>query len=296
MLMPKICMVIVTYFPNKDNIRSLIESIIHQVDKIIIIDNTPKPSVSLSDLDSSKIEKVFLMKNYGIAYAQNLGMQMALEMCPDYILLSDQDSKFPKHYIENMLKTFDVDDKVAAIAPTINDSNKDMRDPIIVFDPIFFRQKSPSFGIIEVMQAISSGMIFRAEYLSKIGMMNEYLFIDWVDFEWCWRARKKGYKILVNANISIAHVLGDYSKDLKYRKVNLRSPSRHYYITRNAFYLATRNRNLDIIHRITLFLNSLKYLVGFPVLASPHYQNLRYVALGFYHGIIGRLGELNVTD
>jgi len=39
--------------------------------------------------------------------------------------------------------------------------------------------------------------------------MNEDLFIDWVDFEWCWRARKKGYKIIGNANVVITHQLGD---------------------------------------------------------------------------------------
>lgn len=39
--------------------------------------------------------------------------------------------------------------------------------------------------------------------------MNERFIIDWVDFEWCWRAREKGYQIIGNANVLITRQLGD---------------------------------------------------------------------------------------
>lgn len=130
--------------------------------------------------------------------------------------------------------------------------------------------------------------------LQDIGLMDSKLFIDWVDLEWCWRARAKGYQIIGNADVEIQHQLGDRSKNLGFREVNLRSPMRHYYITRNAFYLALYSSDLDTWHRINLFFKSFRYIIGYPALSKPHLKNLRAVLLGFYHGLTGRLGKYDL--
>ena len=36
--------------------------------------------------------------------------------------------------------------------------------------------------------------IINNNIILDVGLMDESLFIDWVDFEWCWRAKSKGYK------------------------------------------------------------------------------------------------------
>ena len=99
--------------------------------------------------------------------------------------------------------------------------------------------------------------------------MEEDLFIDWVDLEWCWRAIHMGYFIVGNADVVIEHRLGDRSINLGSRGINLRAPSRHYYITRNAFYLATRCKYLDIWHRINICFKGFGYLFGYTFLAKP---------------------------
>ena len=101
-------------------------------------------------------------------------------------------------------------------------------------------------------------------------------FMDWIDMEWCWRAIKKGYKIIGNANVAIEHKLGDYFKTVGGKQILLRNPIRHYYITRNNTYLALYNNNLDFAHRFILFLKSFTYLIGYPLLASPFFKNLKY--------------------
>ncbi|MCT7630669.1 hypothetical protein N5U06_07925 [Aliarcobacter butzleri] len=216
----------------------------------------------------------------------------ALDNSTDFIMLSDQDTCYPENYIENMLKVFSYDKRLAAVAPKFIDSNKKSNDGFIKVYPIFFKQIFPRNGIHEVMQVIASGKILNVKYLNDIGLMKEELFIDWVDLEWCWRARKKGYKILGNADVVINHQLGDNSKNLGFREVNLRSHIRHYYITRNTFYLALYSNNLDLLHRITLFFKSFRYIVGYPILAKPHLMNLKYVLLGFCHAITKKLGKL----
>jgi rhamnosyltransferase len=208
-------------------------------------------------------------------------------------MLSDQDTIYPNNYISDMLKIFDIYDNVGAIAPRFIDGMKKSSDGFISITPIIFKQFFPVSGKHEVMQAIASGKILNAKYLNNIGLMDENLFLDWVDLEWCWRARKKGYKIIGNADVIIEHQLGDSSKDLGFREVNLRSPMRHYYITRNAFHLALRDKSLDLPHRIILFFKSFRYIIGYPVLSKPHLKHLKYVLLGFYHGLLGILGKYN---
>jgi len=288
----KVFVVYVTYNPDIELLAKSIESIYHQVDKIYVVDNTPGGCKELERFAKLKnIQIIYLLDNFGIAYAQNVGIRKALEEGAEYIMLSDQDTVYPENYIKEMLKGFSYDEKVAAVAPRFVDINSG-KEAGFIKPSIFFKRFYPKSGTHEVMQAIASGKILKAKYLNSIGLMNEKLFMDWVDFEWCWRARKKGYKIIGNANIIISHKLGEKSKNIGFRNVNIRSHIRHYYITRNAFYLALYSKDLDIFHRVLLFLKSFRYILGYPLLAKPHLTNLKYCLLGFWHGITKRLGRL----
>lgn len=286
--------VYVTYYPDIKLLEKSIKSIISQIRKIYIIDNTPGKDMQLISFQNEHTEIIFLEENLGIAYAQNIGINKALENCAEYILLSDQDTCYPENYVENMTRLFlNYDCKIAAVVPRFIDINKIKEDGFIRVSPIIFKQFYPKSGLYEVMQAIASGKIILAKYLNDIGIMDESLFIDWVDLEWCWRARKKGYKIIANADVIIQHKLGDNSTNIGFREVNLRNYVRHYYITRNAFYLSIYSNSLDTFHRITLFIRSFRYILGFPILAKPHLTNLIYVLLAFLHAISKRLGRLD---
>lgn len=288
----KTTVVYVTYNPNTELLSKSLNSIVSQVDKVTIVDNTPNKDKKLEMLKTNSVEIIYLEDNYGVAYAQNIGIKKALGENCDYVMLSDQDTIYPDNYISDMIKVFDIYDNVGAVAPKFIDGMKKSYGGFISLTPIIFRRFFPQSGLHEVMQVIASGKILNAKYLSDIGLMDEELFIDWVDLEWCWRARKKGYKIIGNADVVIEHQHGDSSKDIGFREVILRSPIRHYYTTRNAFHLALRDKSLDILHRITLFFRSFRYIVGYPILSKPHLTHLKYVLLGFWHGITGKLGKL----
>lgn len=285
-----IACVYITYEPNVDLLSRSLLSLKDQVDTIFVVDNAS--SCFLGDLfeNDSNIHLIRLNKNQGIAAAQNVGIRKAQALNFDYIMLSDQDTLYPSDYISTMLPSFKIKDNVAAVAPRFIDNNKSYSDGFISTDSIFFAQFHPISGNHEIQQCIASGQIIRVGALASIGLMLESLFIDWVDIEWCWRARAKGYSILGNADVTIAHQLGDEAVNVGFRQVNLRSPMRHYYITRNAFYLALYKSYLPLTKRVVLFIRSFRYLVSFPLLAKPRGKNLKAVVLGFLHGILGKLG------
>lgn len=291
-----VSVVYVSYKSDIDLLKQSVKSIIDQVKKIYIVDNTPNGDERLNIFLNykDKLEIVYLRDNLGIAFAQNVGIKLSIEHDNvNYIMLSDQDTLYPQSYIKDMLLVFNNNDNVAAVAPKFKDEMKTSSDGFIVPHPVFFKQVHPDNGKIELMQAIASGKILNANFLTNIGLMKEELFIDWVDLEWCWRARFNGYKIIGNADVTIHHRLGDCSVNIGYKEVNLRSYIRHYYITRNAFYLSLYSKELDKIHKVILFLKAFRYVVGYPILSKPRLKNLKGVLLGFYHGIIGRLGKLN---
>jgi rhamnosyltransferase len=291
--MPKIFGVIITYKPNMAILEKCIHGLKNQLAKIIIVDNTPGKCEILENLKTfPNIEVIYLADNYGIAYAQNVGIKRALEEKADYILLSDQDTVYPPDFVEKMLECFK-DEKVAAAGPLYLDRITGKIQPFVKKGLFGFKKIYPKSGKHEVLQLIASGTIIKAKCLNDVGLFNNDLFIDWVDLEWCWRAIKRGYKIIGNADVMINHRLGDNVKNIGFKILTQRSPLRHYYITRNAVYLALRCNSLDILHRITLFLKSFRYILGYSIFMKPHTKNLKYTLKGFYHGIIGRLGKLN---
>lgn len=285
--------VFITYNPVLKLLDKAVDSLLEQVDYLFIIDDSASSKIFYHFLNNKIIVKP-LNDNLGIAHAQNIGIQEAVNKGSDYILLSDQDTIYPKDYVSKMLPVFDNFSTACAVVPKFVDENKKTLDGFISKIPIIFHRFNPKSGQYPVFQAIASGKIIKASVLPVTGLMNDSLFIDWVDLEWCWRARARGFEIIGNADVSIDHRLGDYSRDLGYREVNLRSPMRHYYITRNAFYLAIYSRDLDFLHRLNLFVRSFRYVIGYPLLSAPRLKNLKAVLIGFIHGVTGRLGKYHI--
>jgi rhamnosyltransferase len=237
-------------------------------------------------------EIIYLNDNYGIAYAQNVGIKKALEENVDYILLSDQDTIYPLDYIEKMLECFK-EDKVAAAGPLFIDAHTGKVQFFVKKGLIGFKKVYPKTGKHEVLQLIASGTIINVKSIQEIGLMKEELFIDWVDMEWCWRATKKGFKIIGNADVVIEHFHGEKSKEFLGKNITLKSYVRNYYTIRNGIYLALYSNVLDIYRRTLLFFKTFRNIFLFSVLSNDIFLNFKYTLKGFYHGLIGKLGKLD---
>ena len=295
----KVFAVLVCYNPSYEIIFKTLESIIAQVEKMYVIDNSDDESKILRKdfplWDHEKIEFISLGKNTGIAFAQNIGIKKSIQNNADYILLSDQDTIYPKNYVKEILKILknhENKEKIAAIAPDFLEMNRGgKRQGFVRFEGISLKKIFPITGCHTITQAIASGKIISANALEKIGFMEEKLFIDWVDLEWCWRALAKGFFIIGCADVVIQHTLGDTVSSVFNKNYPIRSPLRHYYIIRNAVHLSLRSKYITLRMRIHLFVKSIRNTIGFTVLGKPHLKHFRFVILGFYHGLKGRLGK-----
>lgn len=289
--------VLVSYEPEAQTLNATFASLLPQLDHLFLVDNGS--SIDPADLLDLKGEETLTIirfdENLGIAAAQNVGIAAAREMGADFVVLSDQDTVYPQGAISRLIGVFERWPKAAAVVPLFNDVNKSSSDGFILENSYLFSPTPVAGGEHRLLQAIASGKVIRLSTLGDIGTMDEDLFIDWVDLEWCWRARHKGYQVIGSGDVEVNHSLGDTSRNIVYREVNLRSPLRHYYITRNAFSLALRTPYLSIVMRCVLFLRSLRYPLAFPILSPPRWRNFCAVTAGIADALLGRLGKTNRT-
>ena len=289
--------VLVSYEPEAQTLSATFVSLLPQLDHLFLVDNGS--SIDPADLLDLKGEErltiIRLDENLGIATAQNVGIAAAREVGADFVVLSDQDTVYPQGAISQLTDVFKRWPRAAAVVPLFNDVNKSSADGFILENSYLFSPTPVSGGEHSLLQAIASGKVIRLSTLEDIGTMDEELFIDWVDLEWCWRARHRGYQVIGSGDVEVSHSLGDTSRNIGYREVNLRSPLRHYYITRNAFSLALSTPYLSIVMRCILFVRSLRYPFAFPILSRPRSRNLRAVMAGISDAILGRLGKTNRT-
>ena len=146
---------------------------------------------------------------------------------------------------------------------------------------------------IEVDILISSGTMIPLEVTDVIGCMNEDLFIDNVDIEWCFRARYKGYKLYIEPNAVLRHNLGDSTRKiwlLGNMSMVLHKPVRLYYMMRNRIllYSLAHTPTIWIVHDV--FRVIAKFLI-FSLLISPRKNNSMMMLKGIVDGIRGVKGS-----
>lgn len=239
----RICEVIVSYnSPQElsDSIRSALE----QVDKIIVVDNGS--SISLEEVAgnpdySSKVLFLFNKSNQGLGRALNQGIEYSLSNNFEWTLLLDQDSILSPAMAQEMLSSYrrlsNADKaETAVIVPRVYDRSLRRELPAIVTTNLFNRKIRNAASDCFIHFQITSGSLIKNTAMRDIGVMNEDLFIDYIDFDFCFRALNKNYKILLCKNALLFHSLGEKARGLlgNFRE---HSPSRIYYQTRNRLYI-----------------------------------------------------------
>ena len=266
--------IIVTYNPNLSQLQKCVSSLLPQVEKIIIVKNSSE-KLDFSEFQNEKIIQIQLEKNFGIAYAQNRGIEKAIAEGAEWVLLSDQDTVFPENYVSNFEKKIKIFGKNKIYAPTFFNEVKKQNEPVSVS---MSKSVIPSGNeVVKVLHAIYSGMIFCKEVFQKIGGMKEELFIDYVDFEFCWRAKKFGIDTLCFSDISIQHQLGDSYKKVLGKKITLRSDFRYFYMLRNGFYLSKNCEYLSDCEKSTLHKRTLIFAIGILLISKNKLKTLNLV-------------------
>ena len=290
----KVFCIIVTYAPDTEHLQRVLASIARQTPHIVLVDNTPNPHTAIDTPDV--VQCIPLGENLGIAAAQNIGIRKALAQGAEVVWLSDQDTMYPATYLHDMLLAFqDCQSqgiRLGALAPAYFDTNKGAVQTLVRHAPLT-QKFACTPGLHPVSHAIASGTLMPASALRTIGLMQENLFIDWVDLEWCWRASNQhGYQTICTGDVVVEHTMGDGSVQFLGKKVSIRSPLRHYYMVRNAVHIALHSRSATAPIRCEIFAKALAWTLIFPLIApSQKRQHLCATLTGFWDGLRNRMGQ-----
>ena len=154
--------------------------------RIYIFDNSPfAAKCSQVIKDNSGVDYLTAGKNVGIGYSLSTLCATAYAHGYPRLLFLDQDTGISEKTLE-FIDAFSL-----SVQDKINQH----------YAAIVFNGSPADIHVIqEVRLAISSGSLFNLAALKHVGWHNEKYFVDCVDYEFCLRARRRGYKIGVVKN------------------------------------------------------------------------------------------------
>tara|TARA_S200000501_G_scaffold248767_1_gene233026 strand:- start:902 stop:1834 length:933 start_codon:yes stop_codon:yes gene_type:complete len=214
--------IIVTFYPD-DRFFEMLRSIDNQVDNIWIVDNGSSGQIrtKLEDLGSNANNSFnFILndENLGLAAAQNQGIREAINEGSKWILLLDQDSIPAGNMIDKMMvaaESYQDKNYLGMITP--RHENDDGEPSIPSYSTKHgFRLHRYFMKVDEVDDTLAFGMasgsFIPSAVLQEVGLMRDDFWIDYIDYDFSFRLRKLGYRIIGVGAAGLKHRLGESFK------------------------------------------------------------------------------------
>jgi rhamnosyltransferase len=287
----KLAAVLVIYFPDIKELSYNIKSYIQEIDKLVIWQNTPVSQTSniellFKDLSETEKNKILIIgngKNVGIATALNGGVEWALNNNYDHVLTLDQDSYFKSGLLVKYKELISTSNFTHVGVYGINPNN---------WGNLLYETNQT---YLEVSDTITSGAIVPTWVFKKHGLFEDALFIDAVDYEFCYRIKTCGLKTIVFPAIILEHQVGEGKRTWLGFKTDNYSAFRTYFVVRNQ--IAIWKRYPDIFpksYKIVLIKGHIIARSIKIVLAENNkLKKLFAIITGTIHGLQGKTGPIN---
>ncbi|MCU7618683.1 glycosyltransferase [Chryseobacterium sp. PBS4-4] len=284
----RLCTIIILYHPDKETLLKSLPVFNTDTEAIIVWRNS-----FISD-ECQKIinnfNKIIIAgdcKNVGIATAINQSIIIAEKNGYSHILTMDQDSYFDEGMLQKY-KTKIVEnesDNIGVYGINPLQSGKSLY-------PV-------SSEILDVSDTITSGSVFKISNFSKTNCFRDDLFIDAVDYEYCYRIKKlNNLKTIVFSDVLLNHVVGYIQKTKFGFSINNYSPFRTYFIIRNQLKIWKMYPTLfSTQYKITFLKDHLIFRIIKIIIAENEKAiKLKAIFIGFFHFLVGRSGFYDVNS
>jgi len=252
----RLATVTVTFNPSQLELEAQLQALPTSSIKIIV-DNASQPQhwTEIETL-ASQFKNVHLIRNdtnLGLAAAINRGVNWlaTLTTSPELVLLLDQDSVPQPASVATLLAAFkhlqSEGHKVGCVGPLLTDPNTGLTHGFHQSSRWRWSRAYPqidSTSPVPCSNLNGSGTLVPIELFQQLGGLDETLFIDHVDTEWAFRVMAYGYGLWGIPGAVFNHSMGQASIRFwlfGWRVWPVRSPSRHYYLYRNATILMRRS-------------------------------------------------------
>ncbi len=269
-----IAAIVVSYNPKIQEVIDNIRSYCSAVDKVLIWRNSSEEFAVPADLE----EKAILMGN-GVNDYMARPLNTALEWCfkngYDYLLTMDQDSKWENasYFVDRALSL--AEDDVAIYAPyTVGQNEKPMQD-------------------YDAESVITSGSLVNVAIAKSLGGFREDYKIYWVDGEFCYWARKNGYRIRVLHDCCLIQQFGKQTKTLFGFTTSNYSPFIYYLLIRNMLWM---RREFPEGVSVKTVLYTLMYTIRGIILGEKNkIRKIHNINKGVIHGLFSHFDRRPVS-
>lgn len=293
-----VCGVLVTHHPDPGELPSVIARIAPQVGHLLVIDNATPPAHLDRALPADLPGHAAVIRsevNEGLGAAYNRAARWARAQGARFLLLMDQDSEAEPDMVARLLEAharLAPETRVAAVGPCFVDAHSGRSAPFVrIGFPLNRKLACAADASVECDFLISSGSLIALDVIDAVGGMDESLFIDNVDIEWCFRARALGYRLFGIGGARMRHRIGDHLRALPFGlgAVVAHSPVRLYYMMRNRVVLYRRRATPRVWIAQDIPRLVLKF-VRLSLFVAPRGRNARAMAKGVLDGWRRRAG------
>ncbi len=231
--------VIIVNWNTREVLRKCIESIFVGSKgtsfEVIVVDNAS--SDGSAEMVRSQFQQVILVSNCdnrGFAAANNQGMEIAKGR---YILLLNSDTVVLDGAIQKTIAFAEQHAEAAVVGCRVLNPDRTLQPTCFKFPSLLnlflsstylykIFPRSHFFGrermtwwnrddVREVDVVTGCFMLVRREAIEEVGGMDEEYFMYGEETDWCWRFRKKGWRVLFMPNAEIIHLGGQSSKQAR---------------------------------------------------------------------------------
>jgi rhamnosyltransferase len=287
-----VCAVVVTFHPDRE-LPARVERIASQVRRVVIVDNhSDEPAVAMLRALASRlgVRLILNAENLGVATALNQGMSEAARQGFAWALLFDQDTVPFESMVATLGRAFDeYPDKgrLAVIGSNYLEASTGRAS--------FALESDGGASWAERAVAITSGSLVSVPAFEAVGRFRDEFFIDQVDFDYCLRARAKGFSVIMTRAPLMTHSIGAAEvRRFLWRTAipSNHSPVRWYYMTRNSLVLAREHWRREPGWVRTNLYTHLKWMAKVVLYEEGKWSKVSHSLRGAWHAARGRLGRL----
>lgn len=204
--------------------------------QVVLVQNNPSDLKGFPAALQPSQERLQIISNHnvgGVAGGFNRGVDVAIAKGADWITLLDQDSRLPPTDLQRLREPWQrLDQPALLVGPLIWDGRRNQLHAMASADSLQ--------GYLLTRLLISSGTTFRAVDWPRLGAMDEWLVVDFVDHSWCFHAQfRQGFRLLQHPEVQLVQRFGRShpNRVCRWLGMELYSPTRHYYQLRNLRWL-----------------------------------------------------------
>lgn len=291
---------------------TLLHLLLEQLEQVVLVDNGGAAALlanalsampgepGLSHAQRARLQLLSPGRNLGVAAAHNLGLQHLFAQGCRQVVLFDQDSLPAADMLQRLVEAqqglLAAGLTVAAVGPRHHAAQDGEPAPFVRLarGRVQLVQRADaelSLAACRCDFLITSGCLIDKAVVERVGLLDESLFIDNVDIEWCYRAAARGLHCYGVLDAGMRHALGDRRQRLPllHHEIVIHSPVRIYYMMRNRWRLYAM-AHVPLAWKLADIPRMLAKQLIFSLLITPRGRYLRAGVAGLVDGLLGRGG------